>query len=223
VTEQILASHPQVFGAGELRFVKEIILRRAETGNLETAIASLSRCSCDDFKNAGNLYLDKLRSFSGDARHITDKMPHNFMYLGFIRMILPNARIVHMRRDPMDNCLSIFKNHFIHGHLYSYDLTELGQYYRMYLGLMDYWRDLFPGVIFDFSYEQLVADPEGQIAALLAHCDLPWDDACLNFHQTRRTVKTASVAQVRRPIYQDSVKLWQRYENELQPLLEALG
>ncbi len=122
----------------------------------------------------------------------------------------------------MDNCLSLFKNYFSKQHKYSYDLTELGQYYNLYGNLIEYWRKTLPDFIYDLSYERLVADQEIQIRKLLEYCHLPWDDACLEFHKTRRKVRTASNAQVRRPIYQDSVKLWKRYEKQLQPLQAAL-
>jgi hypothetical protein len=145
-------------------------------------------------------------------------MPQNFLYIGLIKAILPNARVINCTRDPMDNCLSLFKNYFSSAHYYSYDLTELGQYYNLYLDLMDYWGSSLPGFIYDQSYEALVADQEIQIRQLLDYCHLPWDDACLDFHKTRRKVRTASNAQVRRPIYQDSVKLWKRYEKQLEPL-----
>ena len=118
----------------------------------------------------------------------------------------------------MDNCLSLFKNYFNTAQYYSYDLTELGQYYNLYLNLMQHWRNILPGFIYDLSYEELVADQQIQIRKLLDYCNFPWNDACLDFHKTRRRVKTASNAQVRRPIYQDSANLWERYDNQLEPL-----
>jgi hypothetical protein len=122
----------------------------------------------------------------------------------------------------MDNCLSLFKNYFSSAIDYSYDLTELGQYYNLYLDLMQHWRDVMPEFIYDLSYESLIDEQESQIRQLLDFCHLPWDDACLDFHKTRRKVRTASNAQVRRPIYKDSVKLWKRYEKQLEPLRTAI-
>ena len=122
----------------------------------------------------------------------------------------------------MDNFLSIFKTYLLQGHRYSYDMSELGQYYRMYLGLMDYWRDTLPGFIYDQSYEDLVRSQQEQVSKLLQHCGLDWDDACVDFHKNRRKVKTATNAQVRRPIYDDSVDLWTRYEKQLEPLKIAI-
>lgn len=153
---------------------------------------------------------------------ITDKMPNNFLRIGFIRAILPRARIVHCVRDPMDNCLSLYKNNLLHGNEYSYELSEPGRYYRRYLDLMDHRRAVLPGFVFDLEYEQLVADPRQGVKALLEYCELPWDEACVEFYNTRRKVKTASNAQVRRPIYADSVGLWKRYESHLEPLKTAI-
>ena len=146
----------------------------------------------------------------------------NFLRIGFIKAILPNARIIHLTRDPMDNCLSIFKNLLAPAYNYSYDLAELGHYYKLYLALMEHWRGTLSGLVYDQSYEQLVADPETQISKLLDYCNLPWHDACLDFHSTRRKVKTSSNAQVRRPIYQNSVELWKRYQQQLEPLRVAI-
>lgn len=122
----------------------------------------------------------------------------------------------------MDNCLSLFKNYFSSAIDYSYELTELGQYYNLYLDLMQHWRDAMPEFIYDLSYESLIDEQENQTRQLLDFCHLPWDDACLDFHKTRRKVRTASNAQVRRPIYKDSVKLWRRYEKQLEPLRAAI-
>ena len=173
-------------------------------------------------KQIGDTYLENLRGLSADARFITDKLPHNFLYIGLIRTLLPNARILWMLRDPVENCLSLFKTLFSYGHLYSYDLEDLAHYYRLYLDLMEYWQDCFPGAVYRLEYEALVAEPEREISSLLAACDLPWNDACMQSHKTRRSVRTASNAQVIQPIHQRSVQLSQRYETELQPLIEAL-
>jgi len=218
LVEQILASHPDVFGAGELDDLSCLV---GETGAAGTQ--SKFPANCVDFdsevlKKLGREYITGIRSRSKNTKFITDKMPHNFLYIGLIKAILPNARIIHCSRNPMDNCLSLFKHYFSEGHTYSYDMTELGQYYNLYLDLMEYWRNTLPGFIYDQSYERLVADQENQTRQLLDYCNLPWDDACLDFHKTRRKVGTASNAQVRRPIYKDSVNLWKRYEQQLEPL-----
>jgi tetratricopeptide (TPR) repeat protein len=222
LVEQILASHPDVFGAGELNDLKNL------TKEIPTADASrkfpesIINLDAEALENLGMEYIKRVRNHSEDSKYITDKMPHNFLRIGLIKAILPNARIIHCIRDPVDTCLSFFKNYFPSGHHYSYDMAELGQYYNLYLDLMAYWRRTLPGFIYDLSYESLVAEQEKQIMMLLDYCNLPWDNACLNFHKTRRKVKTASNAQVRRPIYKDSVKLWKRYEKQLEPLRAAI-
>jgi len=222
LVEQILASHPDVFGAGELsdlsNLIKKYFLTDSSSKNSQRVV-DLGAAASEDL---GKEYIAGIRKYSKISKYITDKMPHNFHYIGLIRAILPNARVIHCTRDPMDNCLSILKNYFIDGYEYSYDMTELGQFYSLYLDLMQYWRNALPGFIYDLSYEQLVADQENQIKRLIDYCDLPWDAACLDFHKTRRKVKTASKAQVRRPIYKDSVKLSKRYEKQLEPLRVAI-
>jgi hypothetical protein len=225
LVEQILASHPDVFGAGELNDLWKVLtsIRTSEKEKQLWIIPEgLIELDAGVFADLGKQYITRIRKFSASAKFITDKMPHNFLRIGFIRAILPNARIIHCTRDPMDNCLSIFKNLLKNGHGYADNMPELGQYYRMYLELMDYWRVTLPGFIYDQSYEDLVISEKEQISRLLQHCGLHWDDACLDFHKTRRKIKTTSNAQVRRPIYSDSVKLWTRYEKQLEPLKAAI-
>jgi len=225
LVEQILASHPEVFGAGELNdlpIVFESITKPVGRLRTDTFPEGLLELDASAFADLGKQYVARIRRYSSDANFITDKMPHNFLRIGFIKAILPNARIIHCTRDPMDNCLSLFKTDLLKGHRYSYDMSELGQYYKLYLGLMDYWRDSLPGFIYDQSYEELVSSQKEQVSQLLQHCGLPWDESCLDFHKTRRKVNTASNAQVIRPIYQDSVKLWGRYEKQLEPLKAAI-
>ena len=154
---------------------------------------------------------------------ITDKMPSNFCHVGFIRLILPSARIIHVRRNPLDTCLSVFANYFNHDHPYAYDLTELGAYYRHYEGLMEHWRHVVPDGMFELSYEALIEQPEAEIRHLLDSCDLPFDPACLSFHGTKRPVQTASVSQVRQPLYRKSLERWRNYEAQLKPLRSALS
>jgi len=225
LVEQILASHPDVYGAGELKDLENVLVsisipeKDEHSRTIPQGLLELDARVCADL---GKQYIARIRKYSANAKIITDKMPHNFLRIGFIRAILPNARVIHCTRDPMDNCLSIFKNLLNNGHGYADNMSELGQYYRMYLELMDYWRDILPGFIYDQSYEELVGSQQEQVSKLLQHCGLDWDDACLDFHKTRRKVKTASNAQVRRPIYKDSVQLWKRYETQLEPLKVAI-
>ena len=149
-------------------------------------------------------------------------MPYNFLYVGLIRTILPKAKVIHCMRSPMDNCLSIFKNYFKEKHGYAYDMVELGQYYKLYRDLMAHWEKVLPGFMYTVRYEEVVAEQQNQTRNLLDYCGLPWDQACLAFHKTERTVSTASLAQVRQPIYKDSVELWKQYETQLEPLRKAI-
>jgi hypothetical protein len=150
-------------------------------------------------------------------------MPHNFERLGLIALLLPNARVIHCRRDPRDTCVSCYMHQFQDQHAYNRDLRALGFYYRQYERLMAYWREALPNPPLEIQYEDLVADLEGQTRRILDHCGLPWDDRCLAFYQTRRSVVTPSTWQVRQPLYSGSVGRWRRYERHLGPLLEALG
>lgn len=211
LTEQILASHPRVHGAGELLTVTKL------TAEIDPAAAPPER-----FEEIGRKYVASLRQSAPEASFITDKLPQNFLHIGLIRLALPEAKIIHVRRDPADNCLSIFKTPFTQGHPYAYELTELGRYHNLYRDLMAHWHAVLPGVIYDCDYEQLVHDQEAATRALLAHCGLEWDDACLQFYQTSRKVKTASIGQVHRRIYTSSVDLSRRYGDALAPLLQAL-
>jgi hypothetical protein len=185
---------------------------------------AVAKWSEEDFSALGEDYLQKLQEYPNGEARVTDKLPHNFFILGLIYLAMPNAKVIHCRRDPVDNCLSIFKQDFKSIHRYAYDLEELGGHYRLYADLMQHWHDVLPeGAIFDLQYEDMVADQEGMSRKLLEFCGLPWDDNCLRFHETERAVRTASQSQVRKKIYSDSVELWRRYEKQLQPLIKALG
>lgn len=223
LVEQILASHPDVYGAGELPDLERTVIECfGEIGGGALA-DGIARADADAFRSAGDKYVAGIRARAGTSRFITDKMPHNFLWIGMIHLMLPNARIIHCRRDPVDTCLSIFKKLFAaEGHYYAYELGELGRYYGLYEDLMRHWHAVLPGAVFDVCYEELIADQEGRTRALLDHCGLAWDEACLQFHKTVRPVKTASSAQVRTPIYASAVRSWTHYEGRLQPLLDAL-
>jgi hypothetical protein len=149
-------------------------------------------------------------------------MPNNFALVGLLRLALPNARFINATRDPRDTCLSCYKQLFGSGQGFTYDLDQLGQYYLDYVQLMRHWHEVLPGAVLDVRYEDVVADLEGQARRMLEFCELPWDAACLEFHLTQRSVRTASSEQVRRPIYGDAMGVWRKYERELQPLLEVL-
>ncbi len=165
-----------------------------------------------------------IRQMGPAAERITDKMPTNFRYLGLIHLALPNARIIHVRRDVRDIAFSCFSILFEEDQLpFTYDLTELGRYIHAYQALMEHWREiLLPGVMLEVQYEEIVDDLAGQAKRIVAHCGLHWDDACLEFHKTKRIVHTASAAQVRQPIYRNSIGRWRDYEDLLQPLIKEL-
>ena len=222
LTEQIIASHPDVHGAGELKDLMQIASRATSPDNdfpenLNGLMPEMVTSWAED-------YIAGVQKRAPDSRRITDKMPANFMVLGLIHAMLPNAKIVHVMRNPVDNCLSCFTKQFSHGHAYSYDLAELGKYYTDYARLMAYWRRVLPeGAFLEVRYEDLVADNEAQARRLIAYCGLEWNDACLESHKTKRSIRTASVTQVRQPIYTSSVERWRKYEAFLKPLLDELG
>ena len=205
--EQILASHACVHGGDERPDFPEL----------------LHSFDGEDYRALGRAYGARGRALAPGALRVTDKLPGNFLHAGAIHLALPKARIIHSRRNPADTCLSCFTKLFRGEQAFTYDLGELGRYYRAYARLMAHWRAVLPAHAFlEVDYEALVADPEAQTRRLLAHCGLDWDPACLDFHQTRRDVRTASAAQVRRPLYGDSIGRWRRYGALLEPLLSEL-
>jgi tetratricopeptide (TPR) repeat protein len=222
--EQILASHSRVEGTMELpnimnftrQFDDMVASRDGYPETVGTAPAGLLTA-------LGSRYLDETAPLRSGRDHFTDKLPNNFSHVGLIHAILPNATIIDARRHPMDCCFSTFKQHFAKGQTFSYDLDDLGHYYRCYLSLMDHWDAVLPGKVLHVQHEDLVRDPEASIRRLLDHCGLPFETACLNFHQTRRSVRTASAEQVRQPLYASGVGYWRRFEKELQSLRQALG
>ena len=223
LVEQILSSHPEVFGPGELMTLQQVGLRSFPPAADLGFPATVARAAPEKFAQAGDAYVAELRRWSADARRITDKMPGNFTLVGLIRLILPKARVVHCVRDAPATCLSIFKTYFrSQGHRYGYDLAELADYYNLYADLMRHWHSVLPGFVRDIRYEDLIADQEAQSRALVADCGLEWDDRCIAFHEAKRQVRTASAAQVRQPIYKSSIEQWRRYEKGLKPLLDRL-
>jgi Sulfotransferase family len=185
--------------------------------------ACVSTFDADRLGRLAQAYLASLPALEVGKTRITDKTPFNYLFLGLIHLILPNARIIHTTRDPVDTCVSCFSRLFTTGALFSFDLAELGCYYRWYYQLMDYWRSVLPaGALLDVSYEETVDNLEEQARRLIDYCGLPWDDRCLSFHETRRTISTPSNVQVRRPLYRSSLARWRRYEAFLGPLLAEL-
>lgn len=222
LVEQIIASHSKVRGAGELPFLGQIATRTMSDHDLVYP-QDIAKLDDTAFADIGQAYVSMVRRKFGDAPHVTDKLPHNFLQIGLIRLALPQAKIIHCQRHPMDTCLSIFKSTFAETHNYSYEMAELGEYYRAYLKLMEHWRAVLPNVMYNISYEALVEDTENEARGLLAHCELDWEPGCLEFYKTKRAVNTTSASQVRQPIYKSSVALWKRYGEHLRPLIDALG
>jgi tetratricopeptide (TPR) repeat protein len=223
--EQVLASHPQISGAGELPLLDQVAgaARRLLPG-IPHFPEMMSDMSPADFRAVGELYVETISQRAPTATHIVDKMTVNFLLVGLIHLAMPNATIIHAVRNPVDTCLSCFSMHFTSGHEHTYDLAELGRYYRHYRELMAHWHDVLPpGRIMDVHYEELVADLEGVAQGMVSHCGLAWNDRCLDFHRNERPINTASAVQVRKPIYRDSIGRWRKYEPMLGPLLAELG
>ncbi len=216
--EHILASHSAVWGGGERRELGRIE-RELGRGYPEVAL----ELEADDLARLGAGYVEALEQHASGAPHVTDKTTANFWRLGLIHLILPQARIVHCQREPADTCLSCYMKLFTEGQNFTYELTELGRYHRLYERLMAHWQTLLPEQILSLRYEDLVADQEAETGRLLDFLGLAWEDACLAFHRTRRVVRTPSGVQVRQPIHDRAVGRWRRYRHHLGPLLEALG
>jgi len=222
--EQILASHPQVFGVGERPDFERALQTRMNPGN-KIDIDALRAIAATPLTSIGHDYLLRIQAVISnpeDYERITDKYLFNFLYLGFIHLALPNARFIHIRRDPVETCLSIYSKLF--GDIpFAYDLGELGRYYRAYEDLMAHWRSILPaGIMLEIEYEDLVNDFERNVRRMLAHCGLEWDERCMAFHQTRRQVLTMSARQVREPLFRSSLQRWRPAEALLQPLLDGL-
>ena len=222
LVEQIIASHPEVHGAGELPDMQTIAQR--EVSGTMGFPGNILNLDGDTLRKWGDDYVAGLHRRAPDARRITDKMPINFWFIGLIHVMLPNAKIIHVRRNPVDTCLSCYTKLFSGALNQTYDLDELGRYYVDYARLMEHWRRVLPaGAFMDVRYEDIVADQEIEARSIIDFCGLEWNDACIDFHKHSRPVGTASVTQVRRPIYKSSVERWRHYEKFLGPLLEALG
>jgi len=223
--EQVLASHSKVFGAGELEAFKETIAECVRSQGIVSAypllVGSLSQ---DHIRQLGEMYTTRVRARAPEAERIVDKMPLNFCFVGLIHLALPNARFINVRRDPLDTCVSCFSLLFSGSQPFAYDLAELGRYFRGYEGVMEHWHQVLPpDVLIDVQYEDLVDDLEGTARRALRHCGLDWEDSCRDFHDTKRTVRTASLMQVREPVYRRSIGAWRRYAEYLAPLGQALG
>ena len=218
LVHQIIDSHHEVHGAGELnKLNKCVVPLLKEFDNVDKKMLSES-----DLISIREQYLDVLSSLNVSQNIIIDKMPLNFRYVGFILTAFPEAKILHMNRNPMATCWSIYKYYF-NGNSYSYNQNDLAEYYQLYKDLMGFWSKLFPNKIYDVCYEDLTTNQEVETRKLLKYCELEWDENCLNFHTNKTAVKTTSAIQVRQKIYQGSSEVWKKYEAYLQPLIEGLN
>ncbi len=227
LVEQILASHSAIEGTMELPDLPAMAKRlgeRKSRGDASLYPEILADLAGDELQALGEDYLARTRIQRREGRpFFIDKLPNNFLHIGLIHLILPKARIIDVRRHPMAACFSGFKQHFARGQAFSYGLEDIGRYYRDYVGLMDHIDRVLPGRVHRVLYERLVADTEGEVRRLLDYCGLPFEEACLKFHETERSVRTASAEQVRSPIYTSGLDHWRRFESWLGPLREALG
>jgi tetratricopeptide (TPR) repeat protein len=222
--EQILASHSQVDGTHELSDLDRVIgaIRRKTRSMRVQFPQQLADLKPLAWEKLGREYIERTEIFRGNAPYFVDKNPNNFVHIGILRLAIPNARIINAMRHPLDSCFGSFKQLFASGQPFTYDLAEVGEYYLQYRRLMDHWREVAPGFVLDVQYDEVVADLETNVRRILEFCGLPFEDACLRFHETKRAIRTASSEQVRRPIYSSSVNLWRHYESQLEMLIEIL-
>ena len=219
LVEQIISSHHEVYGAGEVNNFHNIIMPIIE----KHAVNENYNLKNNEFALIRKQYSNSLERFYVNEKVITDKWILNFKTIGFILSAFPESKIVHLKRDARATCWSIYKHYFSdEGNRWAYDYQDLARFYKSYVGLMDYWHNLFPGKIYDISYEDLTSNQEKETRNLLKYCDLDWDENCLNFYSNTRAVKTASAVQVRNKMYQGSSDVWRQYSEHLKPLLDAL-
>ena len=218
LVHQILDSHSEVKGLGELNNINKFVVPLLKSFNKE----KVECFSETQLLTLRKQYLDSLPISESNENIVVDKMPLNFRYIGFILSCFPEAKVIHMNRDPMATCWSIFKYEF-RGNSYSFNQEDIASYFGLYSDLMNFWRGIFPGKIYDLCYEDLTSNQEEETQKLLAHCELDWDEKCLNFQDNKTAVKTTSSMQVRKKMYQGSSEAWKKYQNYLQPLIKGLN
>jgi hypothetical protein len=224
LVEQILASHPAVFGAGELDDIRQISAALPSLlGSANPYPECLAQAGQSSLTKIADRYLVHLRGLSSDARRITDKMPTNFLHLGLIELLFPQARVIHVIRHPLDTCVSCYFEEFTTTNSYAYDLEQMGIYYKQYERIMRHWKDVLKIRMLDVRYEELVDNQENICRQMIEFCDLEWDDRVLRFYETKRDVATPSFDQVRQPLYRKSIGRWKNYERHLGPLMRVLG
>lgn len=220
LVDRIISSHSQVESLGEINDFALAMMALAPKATSKSDL--IAKTAEIDFSALANMYLKTTAEKNKNTAYLIDKTPANFLYIGLIAKSLPNAKIIHLRRNPMDSCYAMYKTLFRMGYPFSYDLDDLGKYYVAYRGLMDHWDNVLPGRVLHVDYEKLITNQEVQSKRLIVHLGLSWQEACLDFHKNKTASATASAAQVRQPIYSSSVGKWKHYENELAPLKEFL-
>lgn len=215
LVEQILSSHSKVYGADEVKNYDDTIKKYFYSNEKYNFTENFNKTKNSLLKKIGEEYVESIRKFSKESRYISDKALLNFRWIGLIKLTLPNAKIIHCVRDPKDTCLSIFKNNFAGRLDFSYNLKELVTYFNLYTDLMEHWHKTLPGFVYDIFYERLISNQKNETKKLLESCNLDWEESCMNFHNNKRPVVTASIAQIRQPIYKNSVKSWKNFESHL--------
>ncbi|MGH7138968.1 MAG: sulfotransferase, partial [Pirellulales bacterium] len=221
LTEQVLASHSQVFGAGELRLARHDFLAVGDEQSEDRAFAGLARLEAGTVRRIAQRHLEQLEGLNDTAPRVVDKMPDNYMYLGLLSVLFPKAKFIHCRREARDVAVSCWMTNF-RNIPWANDPQHIAVRFDLYRRLMEHWREVLPGAVLEVDYEETVADLESVARRLVAWCGLDWEPACLAFHEGKRPVRTASVVQVRQPLYQHAVGRWKNYENALAPLFERL-
>ena len=217
--DQIISSHSMVDGTQELPNIMNLSKEIQTLGNSKDAYPSfLKKLSELQITELGNKYIDQTKWGRGDAPLFIDKMPNNFLHIGLIKSILPNAKIIDTRRGAMDTSFSCFKQFFAKGQLFTYDLEDLGLFYNDYIKLMNHWHEIYPNEIYTVKYSKMISNTEDEITKLLNYCELPFESQCLEFYKSKRPVKTPSAEQVRQPIYKSGLDYWKNFEEDLNPL-----
>ena len=218
--EQILSSHSMIEGTEELHNIMTIGRRIRTTNDSKNYLNNLLDLSKENISSYGNMYIDETRWARKDNNFFIDKMPNNFPHIGLIKMILPNAKIIDARRNPLDGCFSCFKQYFAKGQHFTYDLDDVARYYKDYLKIMKFWNNYFPDEIHTVCYENVINNPEQEVRLMLKYLGLDFEKSCMDFHKSSRPVKTASSEQVRQPIYKSGMNYWENYEDDLSTLVK---
>ena len=223
LVEQILSSHQDVYGADEVEFIPQIIKNNFGDKNLRLFFDEIVNFDKNNLKNFGKDYEVRMNGLSNKSLRTTDKLPENFLNIGFIKLILPKSKIIHCYRNSKDNCFSIFKNHFSSGKIkFAYEMNDIVEYFNLYYDLMKYWNNLFEDSIYNIEYENLILDTKNEIKKTLKFCNLGWSEDCMNFHNNKRPIKTASDTQARSKIYSTSINSWKNYETYINKYYQKL-